>query len=99
MYQVTLQMIKREMATAGNAVSLDDVKRDIRQIYSQSQYSKGNVHSYDMNQKETALLPMQPQGRGAKKTLPKKVIVAYVARKVIKLLTAGRILTMERSQY
>jgi hypothetical protein len=72
MNKVTLQMIKREMANAGNTISLEDVKREIRQIYSQSQYSKGNVHSYDMNRKETALLTMQQQGRGGKKTFPKK---------------------------
>jgi hypothetical protein len=33
MYQVTLQMIKRETANAGNTISLEDVKRDIREMY------------------------------------------------------------------
>jgi hypothetical protein len=72
MYQVTLQMMKRAMATTGNTLLLDDVKRDIRQIYSQSQSNKGNVNSHDMNKKDTALLTMQPQGRSGKKTFPKK---------------------------
>jgi hypothetical protein len=72
MYQVTLQMIKREMATSGNTLILDNVKREIRQIWSQSQSNRGNVNSYDMNRKETALLMMQLHGKSGKKTFPKK---------------------------
>jgi hypothetical protein len=66
MYQVTLQMIKRE------PLVLENVKREIRQIWSQSQSNKGNVNSYYMNRKETALLTMQPHGRSDKKTFAKK---------------------------
>jgi hypothetical protein len=44
MYQVTLQMIEREMANSATPLVLENIKREIRKIWSQSQSNTGNVY-------------------------------------------------------
>ena len=68
MYQVTLQLIKREMSYSSTPLKLDNVKREIRQIWSQSQFRETGNANY-INRKETALV-MMPSG--AKVAFPKR---------------------------
>lgn len=68
MYQVTLQMIKREMSNSTTPPTLESVKREIRQIWTQSQY-RDTINANYLNRKETALISMQS---GAKVAFPKR---------------------------
>ena len=61
-YQMTLEMIKREMANnPTNQPKLESVKREIRQIYTQYQHRENINATY--NRKETALVMMQQPSR------------------------------------
>ena len=68
-YQVTLQMIKREMIyNKTNPPTLESVKREIRQLYTLHQH-KDNMNANYINRKETALVMMQS---GKKVAFPKR---------------------------
>ena len=67
-YQVTLQMIKRELGNSTTPPTLESVKREIRQIWTQSQY-RDTINANYLNRKETALISMQS---GAKVSFPKQ---------------------------
>jgi tRNA(Met) C34 N-acetyltransferase TmcA len=91
-YEITLVMLKREMNDPSYVPNLNNLKRDIRQIYTNSKSTTVTTNKSG----EMILAAIQPKGKQSLRSNSKVNVVGVVLR-ATKLLTVGTMIRTKQS--